>query len=249
MKIIKHFAVAIYPLLFALVGCHLSPKPIFKVPPSAQDGYVDGGGTLQWPATGEPFEIFWSGLNPCLSNDDLASDGTTTVTCHAMNVGKYGGSYIYDVGRPSKEHKLEVQKGIFNMHVGPCTNCLGIPIPVGGQELSSSLLAGGSGNEVRISCPSPGGASTPTLVVPLAGPSGLNVKDFVAFEYIGQNPPPSQQPLTLTFQPNYCTGLSSPYQIQGGSAFCQASSAGATPYTAQSDDCASTRATLTANTP
>lgn len=251
MKMIKCLAAAaISPALFALVGCPTSPKPVLKVPPSAQATYVDGGGTLQWAATGEPFQIFWYGLNPCSKSDILSSDGSSDVTCHVAYGGVNGGSYLYDVGKPAKD-KFVVRNGEFSMHVGPCTNCLGgpIPTPVGNQELSTSQLGAASGNEVRISCPKPGAT---TVVDPPTGPTGLKVGDEVAFEYVGQNPPTGENAFTITFtQSNYCANTSSP--IQGGYGYCQIALPGTMTYkvdTAKSFQCVTnTKATLTATTP
>src|ERR1700676_3179530 len=100
VKIIKFLRTAICLPLLALASCRPSTKPVFKVPPSLQPGYIDGGGTLRWPPTGERFQVFWYGTNPCLESDNLVSDGTTAVTCHVDNVGVNGGSYRYTVGKP-----------------------------------------------------------------------------------------------------------------------------------------------------
>lgn len=241
MKIIKCLPAAICSALFALIGCQTSPKPVFKVPPSLQAGYVDGGGTLQWAPTGEPFQIYWYGANPCSPNDTLYSDGSSVVTCHVMHGGINGGSYAYDVDKPGT--KSAHHKGILMMHVGPCKNCPS-PTPPSESQESANSTDQQNGNEVRISCPKPGAA---TLVEPSAA-TGLKVGDEVDFEYLGQYPSTGDA-LTITFPANYCKDLPSPYQNQivGVGGFCQILSAGTTSYTAQAADCSPNKdATITA---
>jgi hypothetical protein len=242
--------VAIYPALLALVGCHPSPKPATTLAPIVQTAYVDYQGTLQWLPTGKPFEIYWTGISPCDKTEaHVVSTGKTVATCHTFGAGTYGGSYPYYVDKPglasSKTHK-----GVDYMHVGSCGNCPGTPFPPGNNpgssqsQVSASPIAVDTGDPVEVSCAKTGDATT---VDPSTGPSGLKVGNTVTFEFSGDNPPPSQTPLTITFQPGYCTNLKS-NQIVGTAGSYQISSAGITAYKATTYNCSTnTTPTLTAN--
>jgi hypothetical protein len=257
VRMIKCLGAAICPALLALTGCP-SPKPAATAPPIMQTAYVDYQGTIQWLPTGTPFEIYWTGINPC-DTAHVGSDGTTVATCHVLNAGMYGGSYPYYVGKPGQSG-IDSSKtnGVIYMHVGSCSSCPTTPAiettpqtKMKGQVSPPPVQVSAdpvNPNQVQISCPSPGGASTSTKVDPSTGPSGLKKGDTVTFQFSGNNPPPGKQPLTLTFQPNYCSGLSAPYKIMGLSGSCQvpSSTAPTTTYTAQSADCASTTASLPA---
>lgn len=248
MNRIKRLATAIYPLFFALVGCHMSTKPVLKVPPSSQASYVEGGGTVQWAATGEPFEIVWVGLNPCSTSDVLSSDGNSVVTCHVIHGGIHGGTYIYHVARRTNENKLVAQHGSnteggYVLRTLPCMGCSIIVPPFGSKELSAISQGTGSGNEVNISCPTSGGQ---TIVSPPAGPTGLKVGEEVVFDYIGENPA-SGDAFTITFSDsNFCKNYT---QTNGSSGYCQIAKAETVTYTAKSFQCLQNSATLTATTP
>lgn len=242
MKINKCLAATICSALFALAGCRPSTKPVFKVPPSLQGSYVDGGGLLQWAPTGKPFQIYWlNGQNPCSKSDVLSSDGNSVVTCHVVHGGVYGGSYAYDVDKPgNSDAKLAARNGVYFMHVGPCLNCAnsGGSSPPNGPQ--SPALPQGSvnppGNEVRISCPSPNTGAT-TQVVPPNGPTGLKVGDEVVFEFLGPYPQDTQNALTLTFPGNYCQGYSSKYVIKGLGGSCKVSSTDTVTYNPKAYGC------------
>jgi plastocyanin len=238
MKSIKHLRKIIYLAVFAMIGCHPSPKLVYTAPPWVQFFYVDGGGTIQWePRGGRPFKIVWVDGNPCKPSDNLTSDGKSIVTCTAENGGTLGGSYRYYVDE-SAQH-MKAAKGptsILNMHVGSCTSCGGLVLFPKSQHAALSKANTGANplsgtNPVAISCPD----AIQTKIDP-STVSGLKVGDTVYFEHYGQ----LIQPMTLTFTP-----ACQKYQNSGDSASCQISQVPTT-YTAISDGCKSASGTLVA---
>ena len=233
MKIIKCLAVAICLLLFTLVGCYLRR-------PTLQASYVDQGGTMVWPATGRPFQIYFENESPCLTSDSPKSDGKSDVVCHAFAAG----SYQYYVDAPSSPEHRETKRPpvLFIMHVGTCVGCSIIITNKNPPQIANNGTSP-SGGEVDISCNAVG---VPTTVNPSDGPTGLKVGSDVLFYFKGHYMP-GTTPMTLTFAPADCANNPTPGQdfvIQGNSGYCHVNKSPTISYRAKANLCSESQATL-----
>lgn len=234
MKIIKLIAAATCLLLFAVAACRLKQPILYP-------SYVDSGNILQWPATGQPFQIYWQNApGPCLQSDNPMSNGRNSVVCHAVTPG----SYKYDIDKPpsSRVHETQIHTGVLMMHVGTCTNCSGVPPEVRATPPDKRAVAS-SGGEVDISCSD---ADNPTTVNPPAGPSGLKPGADVTFYFTGKYIS-GKTPMTLNFSAPDCSNNPNPTQpftITGNSGYCEVATSPTITYYATSNDCAQTKATL-----
>jgi hypothetical protein len=174
----------------------------------------------------------------------MTSDGSNNVVCHAV----IPGSYSYDIDKPSNQALPQVKPqphtGVFSMHVGSCTNCNYMKNAPSQKNTTSPDQGGGASSiqEVKISCEA---AGNPTTVDPQAGPSGLKVDDYVTFSFQGSYQ--QTTPMTLTFEPPDCANNPNPgksFEIRGNSGYCQVATKPTITYSAMSNQCTTSKATL-----
>jgi hypothetical protein len=232
-----------------LTGCHPSAKRVFKVPPSLQTAsYVDAGSTLEWVATGEPFEIYWTDdRSPCWppAVESMKSDGTQDVVCHAYKLG----GFQYQIGKPGltdeqrqarykecEQCQPPVTIGPFPMRVVSCAGCGFIQAPPPDQSKFKPAGKATPVAEVDVSCPADAPSTTITTVKPLSASSGTATGGFVEFQALVDTQP-GVTPMTITFPHGVCTNGDS---IAGGQGYCILSPSVTSPvkYTVQANQCA-----------
>src|ERR1700760_146425 len=125
-------------------SCNKQDKRPFTAPPGLQPSYVDAGAVLHWVASGQPFEVSFYPVNPCIESQLVNSDGKTDIVCHVRTDATGNYSYSYSDPRAKQGPKLS-QPGVFSMHVGPCTSCYA-------TYLGTKVTVGQTTQEVAISC-------------------------------------------------------------------------------------------------